>query len=1132
MRVESEGRGVVVNQEVVEAEPALAFEPPSALETPMDPASAYRCREEAGPSIGRPRAEDDPVGKARVELKETLTWLLSGGMLSDVLVEVALEAFKPFVDLASDEALREALDRLRTASTGEEALGALDRVLYALAGHEMTQAGASQALRVFTAARTALAFLRADLPQTGRELGPRMQAAVTEGIQLAHQIVRGVGDEAGLVRLEGEIESIAAELQKRIDREVPTARLVTAVERAYRLGVGARSGASIARALRATTNLELSSEERAAVYRSVDPLGDKLTDTVAGVFVAGARSRHRPRVAPLGPLVDQAMHVGDEHLAGSPYAFLSEIDYAAVLAYLDDFVDRVQTPEGFDRLNRALNVIRQIGRVESEVTARIALSVPPSALSSLLGALVESTLGMLRVSGTLIQQNLSGMDTTALLEVLLADPEDAEEALGADARAGRLLGERLWAREPEGTKEIGDEVRAIGRRLKEAVARIETTEEGREALQEIGVDLKETGKVLLGMAQFFGALANPEMDRIARKEAIKAAIDTMGLAKLFQTLVNLLPLLPGVETLRDMVPDWGAMVEACLELQDRNPAMPWPKAEAQLIESLGAHPRELFERFEEEPFAAGTIGQVHRATMRDPQTGESIPVVVKIQRPDVAENIERTARTARLGMLLLRELLMLDDQGEVFGNLQSFARSFLPMLERAHGPFIDALRIETSPEIEKENLRRHSELLAPHGKIATPELIESRSAGTVITMTDTSGSRLDTWLARYEHARDAEGLASQLGSLPRRGAAEEATVRATRWIHERFGLVPDDVHVTKKAMGHLELSAHAAGLSAPIHLRIDRRSGEVSALSDPPPIDEANVATLAVRWAEKAHGLPVSSSRIARREDGSTTVEVTLSKLVIRGDRVEVEEGKGPVVSVKVDRRGGVRSDEMVPDLTDAAIRNLEEQLFVGFVVPAFGGALHGDPHMGNFLVQRDGRYIVPLDYGLVLPLEMEEVLLPLRLVARGAFERRDEVAALAAELFTIPEHLDAEAKLEAWARTYDEALKEEKAKGGAMTDRLIGRPGLRALGRLFEVIFNDPELAPKSSWLHSAKSLLSFSGDMRAFDRARQDSVSPWRLGAWALRAVAFNRAFGRLRGTRVRRQKAERLRALARVL
>jgi predicted unusual protein kinase regulating ubiquinone biosynthesis (AarF/ABC1/UbiB family) len=77
-------------------------------------------------------------------------------------------------------------------------------------------------------------------------------------------------------------------------------------------------------------------------------------------------------------------------------------------------------------------------------------------------------------------------------------------------------------------------------------------------------------------------------------------------------------------------------------LQMHAPAMHPSLARAQFKASLGKYPEELFREFDPEPFAAASLGQVHRAITK---SGEK--VAVKIQYPAIRASIENDFKLLR-----------------------------------------------------------------------------------------------------------------------------------------------------------------------------------------------------------------------------------------------------------------------------------------------------------------------------------------------------------------------------------------------------------------------------------------------------------------------------------------------------
>jgi predicted unusual protein kinase regulating ubiquinone biosynthesis (AarF/ABC1/UbiB family) len=148
---------------------------------------------------------------------------------------------------------------------------------------------------------------------------------------------------------------------------------------------------------------------------------------------------------------------------------------------------------------------------------------------------------------------------------------------------------------------------------KRALGGTRTEEEERAAREKIGVEVKKTAEAMLktlgemkGLPLKFGQMAS--------------YID--GLAP------------PGYEE---------RFQQALKKLLDKAPPLSPEAAVQQVIAELGAHPEEIYEAWEHEPFAAASIGQVHRA-----RTREGHDVAVKVQYPGIDKAIENDLKSVSL----------------------------------------------------------------------------------------------------------------------------------------------------------------------------------------------------------------------------------------------------------------------------------------------------------------------------------------------------------------------------------------------------------------------------------------------------------------------------------------------------
>ncbi|MBF6599204.1 MAG: AarF/ABC1/UbiB kinase family protein [Dehalococcoidia bacterium] len=130
--------------------------------------------------------------------------------------------------------------------------------------------------------------------------------------------------------------------------------------------------------------------------------------------------------------------------------------------------------------------------------------------------------------------------------------------------------------------------------------------------------------------------------RAARDQfALRTAEDvrrTMGEMKgAIMKFGQILSLMTGV------IPD--DMLGELAALQADAPPMAYSLVEQVFEQEYGRTPQQIFRRFEREPFAAASIGQVHRAVLRD-----GTPAAVKVQYPGVREAIEHDL--ANVGLLI------------------------------------------------------------------------------------------------------------------------------------------------------------------------------------------------------------------------------------------------------------------------------------------------------------------------------------------------------------------------------------------------------------------------------------------------------------------------------------------------
>jgi ubiquinone biosynthesis protein len=189
----------------------------------------------------------------------------------------------------------------------------------------------------------------------------------------------------------------------------------------------------------------------------------------------------------------------------------------------------------------------------------------------------------------------------------------------------------------------------------------------------------------------------------------------------------------------DLLPD--AYLRALSRLQDDVKPFPFEEVEAAITEQLGVRISKAFGSFEETPLAAASLGQVHRATLRDGRQ-----VVVKVQRPGIrkviAEDMEALNEIA--GLIALTRF---GRQYQIYRIFEEFKRTLIQELDYNR---------------EAANMVTIGANLAEFDRIRIPQPIQSYCTQTVLTMEFIEGRKITSMTPISRLDIDGRTLADQL----------------------------------------------------------------------------------------------------------------------------------------------------------------------------------------------------------------------------------------------------------------------------------------------------------------------------------------------------------------------------------
>lgn len=184
---------------------------------------------------------------------------------------------------------------------------------------------------------------------------------------------------------------------------------------------------------------------------------------------------------------------------------------------------------------------------------------------------------------------------------------------------------------------------------------------------------------------------------------------------------------------RELVPP--EIADALSRLQRDSPPVSYEVIAEQIRSELGAEPDSLFRSFDRTPFAAASVGQVHRAVLDD-----GLEVVVKVQYPGVDGAVDSDLTQVRLALRM--------------GGVLSLPRDLVDAL-------FEELRVRLHEELdycnEAENVRRFRAFHARHDWLVVPDVVGERSSKRVLTLSYEPGESLREMAGAPQALRDTLG---------------------------------------------------------------------------------------------------------------------------------------------------------------------------------------------------------------------------------------------------------------------------------------------------------------------------------------------------------------------------------------
>ncbi len=413
-----------------------------------------------------------------------------------------------------------------------------------------------------------------------------------------------------------------------------------------------------------------------------------------------------------------------------------------------------------------------------------------------------------------------------------------------------------------------------------------------------------------------------EGDVPAKAEELTDDLERMG-----PTYIKLAQLM---STRADLIPP--SYANALSRLQDSVEPFSFAEVERIVTEELGVRLSRAFASFDSTPLASASLGQVHRAVLRDGRQ-----VVVKVQRPGIKEQIAED-------MEALAELAEFADKRSDAGRKYGFGE----LLEQ----FRRSLNGELDYRQEAANLTRLGQIVSKYDNLVIPEPIEDYTTGLVLTMDYIPGRKVTELgpLAKMEF--DGSVLAEKLFEAYLDQILVEGFFHADP--HPGNVLLTDDHRI---ALIDLGMVARVPGNMRKLLIKL------LLALSDGDGKATAEAAVVLGRPLEDFDeaSFVTAASDMVERSKGATIAELDAGSMVMELMRISGDHGLRLPAELSMLGKALLNLDQVArqldPDFDPSeAIRRHTDSILESQMRPSSGSAFSALLEARDFVEQFPGR--------------------------------------------------------------------------------------------------------------------------------------------------------------------------------